>query len=172
MRANAGGAVEGSGADQLMPLLLLLLSRGGVPDVLAHVHFAESFFLINGCGSEDDPRKGELGYILATFSAACAHLRAAGRAGLHPGVPAPPAPAKAATPGRAAVKQSRHSRHPSAPAMLELVSLQPGDAAVAQPGNEADERCRSPLPDAKLGRWASPFARWRARAPSESPGRT
>jgi hypothetical protein len=157
-----------------MPLLLLLLSRGGVPDILAHVHYVEHYFLINGCGSEDDPRKGEIGYILATFSAACAHLRAAGRAGLQPGVPAPPALAKTATPGRAAVKQSRHSRHPSAPAMLELVSLQqPGDAAAAQPaGDEADERSHSPVPDAKLGRWASPFARWRARAPSESPGRT
>ena len=174
VRANATAdrAVEGSGADQLMPLLLLLLSRGGVPDVLAQIHFAQTYFLINGCAGHDDPRKGELGYILTTFDAACAHLRAAGRAALQPSAPAAHAPAKNTTPLRAGAAK-HHSRNPSAPAMLELVTFcQQGDTQTdAEPAEH-----QSSASDVRPGRWASPFARWRARAPAEltfpSPGRT
>ena len=176
--ASANGAVQGSGADVLIPLLLLLLARGsGVPDVLAHIHFAESYFLINGCAGEDDPRKSELGYIATSFDAACAHLRAAGRAALQPNVPATLAPAKAVTPGRASVKSSRsHVRNPSAPAMLELVAFQ-CDATAAEPQVD-DEQPEAVVDDAsaRRSRWASPFARWRSRAPAEcaahSPVRT
>jgi hypothetical protein len=185
VRANAiaNGAVQGSGADVLIPLLLLLLARGGgVSDVLAHIHFAESYFLINGCAGEEDPRKSELGYIATSFDAACAHLRAAGRAALQPTVPVIVPHAKAVTPGRASVKTGRgHSRNPSAPAMLELVAFQ-GDATAAEPKAVDDER-QQPDADAadasaRPGRWASPFARWRSssRAPAElaapSPVRT
>ena len=153
-----------------MPLLLLLLARGGVPEVVAQLHYAENYFLVNGCGGEEDPRKSELGYIAATFGAACAHLRAAGRAALLP-APAPAlVPAKGTTPGRAAAKPSRHSRRPSAPAMLELVAFQLGDAETQHRGEVAAESCPSPVAEAKPGRWASPFARWRARAPADSPG--
>ena len=177
--ATANGAVQGSGADVLIPLLLLLLARwSGVPDILAHIHFAENYFLISGCAGEDDPRKSELGYIATSFDAACAHLRAAGRAALQPSVPVTHAPAKAVTPGRASAKTNRgHSRTPSAPAMLELVAFQ-GDAATAEPQADEAEQPDVAVPDASArpGRWASPFARWRARAPAElaspSPVRT
>ena len=155
--ANANGAVQGSGADVLIPLLLLLLARSGVADVLAHIHFAESYLLINGCAGEDDPRQSELGYIATSFDAACAHLRAAGLSSVH-------APAKAITPGRASVKTSRsHSRNPSAPAMLELVALQ-GDSATADEPHADAEQLDAAGAEARPGRWASPFARWRARA--------
>ena len=173
--ASANGAVQGSGADVLIPLLLLLLARGGgVPDVLAHIHFAENYFLVNGCAGEDDPRKSELGYIATSFDAACAHLRAAGRAALQPSVPVTLAPAKAVTPGRASLKTSRpsHSRNPSAPAMLELVAFQ-GDAARAEPQVDVEPGAAVDDASARPGRWASPFARWRARAPAAaSPVRT
>ena len=173
--ATANGAVQGSGADVLIPLLLLLLARGsGVPDVLAHIHFAENYFLVNGCAGEDDPRKSELGYIATSFDAACAHLRAAGRAALQPSMPVTLTPAKAVTPGRASQNTRRsHSRNPSAPAMLELVAFQ-GDAATAEPQVD-EEQPEAAVDDtsARPGRWASPFARWRARAPAAaSPVRT
>jgi hypothetical protein len=158
------GEADLSGADLLLPLLIKLLASAaaaGGCDIVAQLHFIDSFWLLNddaiAAGSED-PRRGELGFTHTMWAAAVDHLQAAGR---H----RPPS-------GERAVAQTAghdtsprlHVRNASAPSVLELVKIRTEGSELEGKGEA------SPRGDA-LGappppRWLPlQFARWRARAP-------
>jgi hypothetical protein len=156
---------EPQGADLLLPLLVQLLRTGGCCDVLPHLEYAERFILLHGAPAAggEDPRKGELGYVLTAFSAAAEHVRAAGRAAGRRSSAAPKGPVSP-TGGAGRPVRATHTRSASSPCLLELVNLHEADAEAS----DEDAPTAAARPQAQ---WLShAFARWRTGAPP--PART
>jgi hypothetical protein len=159
------GEADLRGADLLLPLLCELLAAAvaaGGCDIVAQLHFIDSFWLLNDDvipAEAEDPRRGELGFTHTMWAAAVDHLQAVGR--------------HSAPSGERAVAQVTghdksprlHVRNASAPSVLELVKFRTEGAELEGEGSAASPRgdaLGAPPPP----RWLPlQFARWRARAP-------